>query len=80
METLQMKKQMLMIAMMAALTLGFAGQAQALLGDVIDKVDDILDPYENEQPGAAVPEPSSALVFGAGLLTAAAVRRSRRKA
>ena len=57
-------KNLLITAVFAGLTLGVA--LPALAG-------------EDPRPTPAVPEPSSALIFGAGLLVASQVARKRRR-
>jgi len=65
-------KLMLMLAL-TLFTLGVASESHALLGDIVDA---ILP--GSSDPVPAVPEPSAALVFGAGLLVAGVALRRRR--
>jgi hypothetical protein len=74
---LEMKKRHMIAAVAFALCFGFASSSSAIRGNVLEPVGDLLH-HDHEQGAAPVPEPSSALIFGTGLLVAAAVRRQRR--
>ena len=81
-----MKKSLLSLAVFAGLSFALAAPASAGSSwwDWWKKKDRDYDKCkwikcDKPDPGPAVPEPSSALIFGAGLLVASQVARKRRR-
>ena len=68
-----MRTKLILMLALCLFTLGVASESHALLGEIVGE---ILP--GGDDPAPAVPEPSAALVFGAGLLVAGLASRRRR--